>query len=169
MLYFCNNKKANSNNKGNGNKEKEATVVVDKITSVNKISINDTNQIANVDGKEFKLKNEISVDGSFLLIDDKIQSLDNGETIYADNAYVTNKFIIFTVIAQDNESMVYVINKDGKPISFESNNYQIHNLKVVNDHLQASGHIFCGEDGDCPDVDLDIIYDSNKIVVSPKQ
>ena len=167
VFYYRNNKgtESNSNNE-NGNNN---TIVVDKITSVSKITINDTDQVVKVDGKEFKIKKETSVDGSFLLINGEIVNTDNGGSIYADNAYVTNKFIIFTIIGQENESIVYAIDQNGNKIKVEDNKYQINDLKVVNDHLQASGHIFCGLDEDCKDVPLDIIYENNKITVTPKQ
>ena len=169
MLYFHNNKNTDSNtNNGNSNSSKNTTVV-DKITSVDKIAISDADQVVNLGGKDYKIKKEISVDGSFLLINDKTINTDNGGTVYADNAYVTNKFIIFTIIGQELDEIVYAIDENGNKIEISDNKYQIHDLKVVNEHLQASGHIFCGLDGDCPDVDLDIIYENNKIIVTPKQ
>ena len=169
LLYFFNNKNVESNtDKGNSNSNQD-TVVVHKITSVSKITINDTDQVVNVGDKKFIIKNETNVDGSFLLIDNKTQNTDDGGTVYADNAYVTNKFIIFTVIGQEWDDIVYAIDQDGNKLKIEGSNYQIHDLKVVNEHLQASGHIFCGLDEDCPDVDLDIVYEDNKIIVTPKQ
>lgn len=165
VLYFCNNKGKSENTKGNNDKPS----INEKITTVSKITIKDTDQVVKIGEKEFKIRKETNVDGSFLLINDKTINTDDGGTIYADTAYVTNKFIIFTVIGQELDDIVYAIDQDGNKIKIEDNKYQIHDLKVVNEHLQASGHIFCGLDKDCKDVDLDIIYENNKIIVTPKQ
>lgn len=153
----------------------------DGITSLGRIEITGENQIVNLDGKEFKIKKEITVDGAFLLIDDNIQYVWDIETVYAEYAYVTNKYIIFTVNAQDWETITYAIDKNGNQIEVDdinkdendtgdnSQQYQLHNFKVVDNKLQASGHIFCGLDGSCPDIDLIINYENNKIIVIPKK
>ena len=138
------------------------------ITDVRRVIITNDNQVVKLDDMEYKLKKEISVDGAFLLIDDQMIDLENSEVLYAEIAYVTNKYLIFTVAAQDWESIVYVMDKDGKAIAFESNDYQIHDLKVNDGILYASGHIFCGVDGNCPDKDLVIKYENNSITISPK-
>ena len=154
---------------------------LEEITSLKRIQITDVDQIANVDGKEFKIKKEISVDGAFLLIDDTIQYVWDMETVYAEYAYVTNKYIIFTIIGQDWETITYAIDKNGNQITVDDVNkdgnktgedtrrYQIHDLKIVDDKLQASGHIFCELDSDCLDKDLMINYENNTIIVTPKQ
>ena len=155
----------------------------EKITMLKRIQLSDVDQIANVDGIEFKIKKEVTVDGAYLLIDDAVQDLWDFETAYAEYAYVTNKYIIFTVDAQDWETITYAINRDRIEISVDDVNkegnekgederrYQIHDLKIVDGKLQASGHLFCGIDGDCPDIDLMINYnyENNAIIVTPKK
>lgn len=153
----------------------------EKITTLKRIQLSDVDQIANVDGKEFKIKKEVTVDGAFLLIDDAVQYVWDLETAYAEFAYVTNKYIIFTVNAQDWETITYAIDKEGNQISVDDVNkegnekgederrYQIHDLKIVDGKLQASGHLFCGIDGDCPDIDLMLNYENNIITVAPKK
>ena len=111
----------------------------------------------------------MSIDGVFLLIDDSVQELENNETVYADFAYVTNKFIIFTLIGQDNEVISYAIDEFGQRLNVDDGNYQIHNLELLDGNIEASGHIFCGLDGDCPDINLIIQYDAKKITVTPKK
>ena len=152
----------------------------EKITTLKRIQLTDVDQIANVDGKEFKIKKEITVDGAYLLIDDAIQYVEDIETAYAEYAYVTDKYIIFTVNAQEGETIAYAIDKNGNSISIDDVNkdenekgedkqvYQIHDLKIVDDNLQASGHVFCGLDGDCQDIDLILKYENNTITVLPK-
>ena len=150
------------------NAQKENIVDVDKLTDVKRLIITETNQEANIGDKVYRIRREITVDGAFLYVDDVLIELENSETAYAEIAYVTNKYIIFTVAAQDWESIVYVMDKDGKAIAFESNDYQIHDLKVNDGILCASGHVFCGVDGNCPDKDLVIKYENNSITISPK-
>ena len=149
------------------NGQVENIVINDKITSLNRMEITDTNQITKIGNKEFKIKKEVTVDGAFLLIDDAIREVLNMETVYADYAYVTNKYIIFTLIAQDWEKVVYVINENGEQVSVDDGDYQIHDLKIVDGKVEAKGHIFCGLDGDCPDKDLIIKYEDNQIIISP--
>ena len=159
-------------NSNNTNKQDNNITIKDNnsdtITDVRRVIITNDNQVVKLGDMEYKLKKEISVDGAFLLIDDQMIDLENSEVLYAEIAYVTNKYIIFTVAAQDWESIVYVMDKDGKAIAFEDNDYQIHNLKVNDGILCASGHVFCGVDGNCPDKDLVIKYENNSITISPK-
>ena len=148
----------------------ETTLIVDdKITSFERIEITDTNKIVNVGGKEFTIKQELTVDGAYLYINDVVQVPTDNETIYADIAYVTNKYIIFTNPGQDGEIISYAIDKDGKPITVNDNDDQMHDIVLLKDNLEASGHIFCGLDGDCPDKTLIIKYESDTIKVLPKE
>ena len=148
------------------------TISDDKIKVLNRVEIKDQDQVVKIEDKEFKIRKEITVDGAFLLIDDSIQELWDLETVYADFAYVTNKFILFTVAAQDGESIVYAIDKDGKEIATDDTDgtneearYQIHDITLNNDVIETKGHVFCGLDGNCPDKDLIIKYENNKISV----
>ncbi len=142
-------------------KEPETIVNVDKITTVDKIEITDTDKTIYIDTKEYKVKRETTVDGEFLLIDDNIVERDDSTTVFAQTVYVTNKFAIFTAVAQDWESVMFAMDKDGNKLTVNDNEYQIHDLKVLDGELHASGHIFCGLDGDCPDQDLLIKYDKD--------
>lgn len=138
----------------------------DTITIFNRINIDENEQVINVDGVQYKIKKEISVDGVFLLINGETLDLEASEIAYADVAYITNKFIIFTIIAQDGEVISYIMDKDGNEITFNDNKYQMHDIKLVDGKIVASGHIFCGLDGDCPDKDLIIEYKNNTITVN---
>lgn len=153
-------------------------IMEDKITRLNRIVITEDDQTVGIDGKEYKLKKEISVDGAYLLIDDAIRYVFDMETAYADFAYITNKFIIFTLAAQDGEIISYAINKDDSEIGIndcadpkgdncDENRYQMHDFKLVDGNIEASGHVFCGLDGDCPDKKLVINYSNNTITVKP--
>lgn len=153
------------------NEDNNTAIEVNKnqISSVSRIEINDNNQEVSIGDSKFNIRKTLTVDGAFLLIDDNTIEVRNSETLYAEFAYVTNKYIIFTVTAQDWESIVYVMDKDGKAIAFEDNDYQIHNLEVIDGNLHASGHVFCGLDGNCPDKDLIVNYKNNIIIVVPKK
>ena len=140
----------------------------DKITTLKKVTITDIDQIVNIGEKEFKIRKETTIDGSFLLIDNDIRNIGDMETVYADFAYATNKFMFFTIIGQDGELISYAIDSTGKEITFNDNKYQMQDIKLVDGNLEASGHIFCGLDGDCPDKKLQIKYENNAITVLPK-
>ena len=148
----------------------ETTEIVDnKVTSLERVEITDTEKTVNVDGKEFRIKQELTVAGAYLYINDVVQISKDNETIYADIAYVTNKYIIFTNPGQDGEIISHAIDKDGKQIIVNTNDYQIHDIVLANDILEARGHILCGLDGDCPDKTLIIKYENDTIVVLPKE
>ena len=145
----------------NNEKEPETIVNVDKITNVDKIEITDTDKTIYIDTKEYKIKRQTTVDGEFLLIDDNIVERDDSTTVFAQTAYVTNKFAIFTAVAQDWDKVMYAMDKDGNRLTVDDSDYQIHDLTVVDGELHAQGHVFCGLDGDCPDQDLLIKYDKD--------
>ena len=140
-----------------------------KITNFERVTITNTDTVVKIDNKEFKIREEITVDGAYLLIDDNAIVLNEMETVYANFAYVTNKYIIFTLIGQDGELISYAIDKEGKQIIVDDSKYQMHDITLSDDNLIASGHIFCGLDGDCPDKELLIKYDNDKIIVIPNE
>ena len=150
------------------NENQENIVVVDKITIFDRVEVIDTDKLFTIGAKVYKIRKETTVDGAFLLIDDTIRENDLG-TVYADFAYVTNDFILFTTVAQDGEVVSYAIDKEGKEIVTNNNEYQMHDIKLSEGRLIASGHIFCGLDGDCPDKDLIILYSDNVITVQLKK
>lgn len=143
-------------------------IIDNKITNLDRIEITDVDQTIYIGEKEYIIKKEVTVDGAFLLIDDEIQEITDLGTAYADFAYVTNEFAFFTIVAQDGESIVYAIDKDGNALTFDDKDYQMQNITIDDGILIARGHIFCGLDGDCPDKDLIIEYKDNVITVYPK-
>ena len=72
--------------------------------------------------------------------------------------------MFFTGVAQDGEMIQYVLGEKGEIIP-NNNEYQMNSFKIVDGYLHASGHIFCGLDGDCPDKDLLIKYIDNTLIV----
>ena len=175
LVFYLTMNRDNSNKINDGSSEKTISnektaepIIINNalITKLERIEITDNDQIVKIGEKEYKIKKEITVDGAFLLIDDAIRELWNLETAYAEYAYVTDKYILFTVTAQDWESITYAINEEGHQILTNDNEYQIHDLKIIDGVLHASGHIFCGADGDCPDKDLVIVYAEDKITVN---
>ena len=95
--------------------------------------------------------------------------------------YVNYLDILFTIQGQDWESITYAIDKEGNEISIDDVNkegnetgederrYQIHDVIIVDGSLQASGHLFCGTEGNCPDINLALTYENNTITVAPKK
>ncbi len=142
------------------------TIVIDDTIKLKEIAIPNYNEEINIDynGNNYLIQIK---EGHLFINNKQILNLNN-DPISAQTIYVTNKYILFTEVAQDGESISYAINKNGNEIIVEDNNYQIHDIKVSDDNLEASGHIFCGLDGDCPDKDLIIQYDNNTITISPK-
>ncbi len=147
------------------------------VVKVERIELTEENQTVNVGGKEFKIRKDSS---SYLFIDDAGQTLWDIESVYADHAYVTDDFIIFTVTAQNWEAVTYAINKEGNEIAVndyasndeldvDQNRYQIHDLVIRNGVLEAKGQVFCGLEGNCPDEDLVVTYENNVLTFTPKK
>ena len=138
----------------------------DEITTLKEISIPNSDEEVNVDfnGKNYL----IQIKDGHLFINNKQIFNSNNDPLSAQNVYVTNKYILFTEVAQDWSVASYAIDSDENKIDIVDNDYQIHDLKLENGVLTAKGHIFCGLDGDCPDKDLIIKYDNSIITISPK-
>ncbi len=134
------------------------------ITKLTRITITDTNQLVTIGNKEYNIKKEVTVDGAFLLINDAIQELWDMETVYADYAYVTNKYIIFTT-KEDLETIVYAIDEEGNEIATNDNKYQVHDLKVTDNKVYAKGHVSCELEDSCQEEELIITYENDIITV----
>lgn len=108
------------------------------------INMTKENQTVKIGKKEFKIKNDNSgEDGDILFINNQVVR-QHGKNIYSERAYVTDDIIIFTIIGQCGEKIVYVINEDGKEISFSSQ-YQLNNLHLEDGALYAQGIVCTGE------------------------
>ena len=139
----------------------------EKINSFKEIKLTATNQTIKIGSKTVKVKTgTYENNDGYLAIDDYIVNYPLGSgKVHVDKAYITDKFIFFTGVAQDGEIIQYVLGEKGEIIP-NNNQYQMHNFKIVDGYLHASGHIFCGLDGNCPDKDLLIKYIDNTLIVT---
>lgn len=136
-------------------------------TSIKSLSeINFTGEYKTVRIGNRNIKIQVDED-SYLLIDDNyVYGSNNSNKIVAMHTYLTDKFVFFTDVGQDGEVIEYAVGENGA-IVVNDNDYQMMNFKLNNGYLQASGHIFCGLDGDCPDKDLIIKLEGNVLTVEP--
>lgn len=131
----------------------------EKLSSFKEIKLTTENQIIKVGNREFKVK------------------IDNLDNLYVDDfsrnhsvahAYLTDKFILFTQQSQDGETFLLGLGNHGLgEVGTNDNEYQMHDFKLVDGYLHASGHFFCGLDGNCTDKDLIIKYIDNTLIVVP--
>ena len=141
----------------------------EKISSFKEIKLTDENQTIKIGDRQFKVKNGKyeNVDG-YLSINDYIVNYSLGlGKVSIGHVYLTDKFIFSTGSAQDGEMIEYAIGEKDNGIIPNNNEYQMHDFKLVDGYLHASGHIFCGLDGNCPDKDLIIKYIDNTLIVVP--
>lgn len=143
----------------------------EKVNSVKKIKLTNTNQTFKIGNKEVKLK--IANDGEYtdvLFVNDEAARKNFGtDRVSIDEAYLTDKFILFTHYGQSNEVLSYAISEYGGEIITNFNGYQVHDIMVVNNYLHATGHVFCGEyeSGDhCEDKDIIIKYFDGTLIMS---
>ena len=161
-----NNKEITGNGQGDGTGCMPTSYNGEKVSSVKKITLTETNQEIEVGGKSYKIKIGSGNDYGDLLVDDNfVKFTFNGEHIHVHSAYLTDKFIFFTQFGQSGASIVYAISKNGEIVP-NNNEYQIGDFKIVDGYLHASGHIFCGPEGNCPDKDLLIKYIDNTLIVT---
>ena len=112
---------------------------VDKLEEV---KINNNNQILKLGNKEYKIRQD---ENSVLYINDE-QVKRRGNLIHAQTAYLTNKFIFFTSIAQNGLVIEYAIDENNREIIVNNNNYQLYEISYKDNLLQAIGDEFCFDD-----------------------
>ena len=140
----------------------------EKLSGFKEIKLTKENQTIKIGSREFKVKNGTyeNVDG-YLSIDDYVVNYSHGlGKVHMGHLYLTDKFMFATSSSQDGDYIAYVKGEKNE-IGINNNEYQMHDFKLVDGYLHASGHIFCGLDGDCPDKDLIIKYIDNTLIVVP--
>ena len=161
-----NNKEITGNGQGDGTGCMPTSINGEKVSSVKEITLTDKNQEVKVGNKTYKIKIGSGDNYGDLLVDDSfVHSGNNDKNIYVDHAYLTDKFIFFTHGGQDADLIDYAIGETGIIVP-NNNEYQIGDFKIVDGYLHASGHIFCGLEGNCPDKDLLIKYIDNTLIVA---
>ena len=133
----------------------------EKITNLKKINLTTTNQEIKIGKKAYKIRK----DNEGTLYVDNQKTYFEGYEFHPDNVYLTDKYLFAMVVGQFYESIWYAIGEQGEIIP-NNNNYQMHDFKIVDGYLHASGHVFCGPEGDCPDKDLLIKYIDNTLIVT---
>lgn len=136
------------------------SILGQKISSLKKIKLTHTNQTVKVGNKEFKVK--IDDDGEYLSINDYVRG-----QVYADTAYVTDKYIFFTSVAQSGNVIQYAQGVEGE-IGVNDNGYLINDdsFKIVDKYLHASGGAWCGMECELPSKDLLIKFIDNTLIVT---
>lgn len=134
------------------------------IKSLSEINFTEEYKIVRIGNKNIKI--QVDKDSNLLIDDNYVYESNNSNKIVAMRAYLTDKFVFFTEAAQDGEVIEYAMGENGA-IVVNDNDYQMMNFKLNNGYLHASGHIFCGLDGDCPDKDLIIKLEGNVLTVEP--
>lgn len=143
----CDNNSSNTNNNYG-----------EKVTSLKEITLTTTNQTVTMGSTQYKVRKDAN---------NKLFINDYTNDIFVDHAYVTDKFIFFTVSGQVAEKIVFVQGENGK-IGFNNNEYQMHNFKLTDGYIKTSGHIFCGLECDTTDKNLVIKYIDNTLIVIPE-
>lgn len=133
----------------------------EKVDSLKEIALTENNQEFKINGKVLKLRKNTN---GILMINDEIIKVGEYE-LEPYNAYVTDKYIFATIMGQDGEHIDFAIGDNGEIVA-NNNSYQMMDFRINDGYLHASGHIFCGLDGDCPNKDLIIKYIDNTLIVT---
>ncbi len=125
----------------------------EKVSSVKKMTITETNQNFKVGSKTFQIRK----DDVALYVNNK--KLDN--EVFANFVYVTDKFAIITSESQYANYIAYALNEDGW-IVVNSNGYNLdeNNFKVVDGYLYAKGY----EEG-YDDKNQEMVYHSIDVII----
>ena len=136
------------------------------INSLREIKLTNTNQTVRVGNKELKLrigKNDIF--DNALFINDSIVYNTNGEAVYIENTYVTDKYVMFATIGQCGNHINYAIDENGNIITVNNNDYQLNDLQIKDNKLYANGMLCRGEP--FPESNVIIKYIDHTLIVTP--
>lgn len=163
-LFFGLYKYCQGNSIPEGLKEVEST---NKLTKIENIELTNDNQLIKVGNRNYYVKIGTDNQYGYLYVADEDNNIliDFDAERNVQNGYLTDKFMFFTTVAQDGEMIAYVVNENGEVV-VNNNEYQMNSFKILDGNLHASGHIFCGLDGYCPDQDLLIKYENNTLIVT---
>ena len=113
----------------------------EKVSSVKEINLTNKNQTVKIGNKEYKVKIGTGNDHGMLQIDDNYVNTENStEHIYVDHAYLTEKYMFFTISGQFAEWIAYVIGEEGV-VAVNNNEAQMQDFKIVNGELHATGGV----------------------------
>ena len=142
----------------------------EKISSFKEIKLTSENQLVKIGNSQFKVKivpdsNVTSYTFGYLSIDDYLVPYPS-EKVGITNAYLTDKYIIFTQLGQGGEMIKFVQGERNK-IGINNNQYQMHDFKIVDGYLHATGDTISHLDNNWQDKDLLIKYIDNTLIVVP--
>ena len=145
----------------------------EKVSSVKKINLNSTNQKVVIGSKTLNLK--VDKNGNqddVLYINNEVaksycgNDMPSTVVLVPPVAYLTDKYVFFTSVGQDDDGIVYAIDENAKEIVVNGNGYQMHDFKIVDGYIHATGHVFRGLVDDNPDKDLIIKFLDNTLIVT---
>ena len=103
----------------------------EKIQSLEEIKLSENNQDVKIGEKSYKIR----IDKSNLLYVDDYPA---GLHVYADHAYLTDKFIYFTVKSQVMENISYALSENGE-VGVNTNGCLFENYRNIDGYLHATG------------------------------
>ena len=143
----------------------------EKVRNVKKIELDSTNQKIVIGSKTLNLKvDKYGNQDDVLYINNAVANSykydTNTVTLAPPVAYLTDKYVFFTSVGQDWDGIVYAIDENAKEIVVNDNGYQMHDFRIEDGYLHATGHVFRGLVDDNPDKDLLIKYIDNTLIVT---
>lgn len=162
-----NNKEITGNGQGDGTGCMPTSYNGEKVSSVKKIDLSDVNQKVTIGSKTLNLK--VDKDDALYINNNVANSYKydaNHVTLVPPVAYLTDKYVFFTSVGQDWDGIVYAIDENAKEIVVNDNGYQMHDFRIEDGYLHATGHVFLGLVDDNPDKDLLIKYIDNTLIVT---
>ena len=126
----CENSSSNTNNYG------------EKISSFKEIKLTTENQTVTIGSTKYKVR--MDKDGNLFMNDVAAKNF-NQENIKVNKAYLTDKFIFFTSLAQLDDIIVFAQGEKAK-IDVNNNGFSLSNFKLVDGYVHATGHLMAGFD-----------------------
>lgn len=126
----CENSSSNTNNYG------------EKISSFKEIKLTTENQTVTIGSTKYKVR--MDKDGNLFMNDVAAKNFKQ-EKIKVNKAYLTDKFIFFTSLAQLDDIIVFAQGEKAK-IDVNNNGFSLSNFKLVDGYVHATGHLIAGFD-----------------------
>lgn len=138
---------------------KELTIneMYPEIKKIEKINLNSNNRIMEINNKNVNLKvinNELYFNNVKM------------EGTYIENVYLTNYLLLFSNTGECGEIINMAIDENGNLIRINSNDYQIHDIRMENNKLIANGDkCICEEDACNKDALREINYNGQNVTI----
>ena len=161
FVYTGFNGNGNSNNNSNNgqNSGGNSGSVSYDITKVYQVDLDAGERAHLVGDKEVRIK---VLEGVLYVNDNKIPD------VKAENAYITDQIVIFTYKGKCHNIMSYVVDKNGKEVSFTKNNYQLYDFRTLDGQCVAAGSEVCPcdmSDNCYENYAITFTYDGSKLII----